>query len=150
MKECAKYTDVLGSTPSRMVPSQSLSSGTVSSFHPTCGIRCGVPSAPVGGMAATMPGISPSPSCTPNSSLWANNICMPRQIPSNGPPFSTNARTGSTKPQSRMSAMESAKAPTPGKSRRSAFSTACGEELSSGSAPQYSRAPRTLNRLPTP
>ena len=73
-------------------------------------------------MRSTSPAIQPSPSVTSYSRPRSARSCMPTQMPKNGRPFfSTASSIASTMPSTASSPRrQSAKAPTPGSTTRSA------------------------------
>ena len=95
---------------------------TLSVFQPICGIfSCGSS----GVMRSTSPAIQPSPSVTSYSRPRSAISCMPTQMPKNGRPLlRTASSSASTMPSTASRPRrQSAKAPTPGSTTRSARAT---------------------------
>ena len=91
-----------------------------------------------GAMRTTSPGIQPKPAVSPCSRPRLAIICWPTQMPRNGaPPRIARSSIAAKRPgMARSPARQSAKAPTPGSTIRSAARTASGSpETATGPAP---------------
>uniref|UniRef100_A0A0A9G5P6 AT-HF n=1 Tax=Arundo donax TaxID=35708 RepID=A0A0A9G5P6_ARUDO len=96
------------------------------------------------------PGITPRPLTGPFSSLESKRSWRPRQMPRKGRSLRMYSRSASAMPVLLRTSMAEPKAPTPGKTRRSAARMSSGLFTSRMSKPRWRMALRKLRTFPAP